>query len=46
MTPDRCRADWYHLADRTRAGSGARWVAGWSVGAGSAKLRQESAPPA
>ncbi|GAB3937674.1 alkaline phosphatase D family protein [Micromonospora vulcania] len=44
VTRQRCRMDWYHLADRTRAASASRWVAGWSVGAGSAKLRKESAP--
>jgi alkaline phosphatase D len=44
VTPQRCRADWYHLADRTRAGSSARWVSGWSVGTGSARLRQEPSP--
>ncbi|MEV7989382.1 alkaline phosphatase D family protein [Micromonospora sp. NPDC085948] len=46
VTRERCRMDWYHLADRTRAASTSRWVAGWSVGAGSAKLRKEGAPPA
>ncbi|MGI5521184.1 alkaline phosphatase D family protein [Micromonospora sp. CA-259024] len=44
VTRQRCRMDWYHLADRTRASSTSRWVAGWSVGAGSAKLRREAAP--
>jgi alkaline phosphatase D len=44
VTPQHCRMDWYHLADRTRAGSASRWVAGFSVGAGSAKLRRETAP--
>ncbi|NJP34010.1 alkaline phosphatase D family protein [Micromonospora thermarum] len=44
VTRQRCRMDWYHLADRTRAATGSRWVAGWSVGAGSARLRRESAP--
>ncbi|MFG1916833.1 alkaline phosphatase D family protein [Micromonospora sp. NPDC048898] len=44
VTRERCRMDWYHLADRTRAASTSRWVAGWSVGAGSAKLRKEGAP--
>ncbi|MEH1169011.1 alkaline phosphatase D family protein [Micromonospora sp. CPCC 205539] len=44
VTRQRCRMDWYHLADRTRAASTSRWVAGWSVGAGSAKLRKESTP--
>ena len=40
----RCRMDWYHVADRTRANTNARWVAGWSVGTGSSKIRRESAP--
>ncbi|MER7457696.1 alkaline phosphatase D family protein [Micromonospora sp. NPDC126480] len=44
VTRQRCRMDWYHLADRTRASSASRWVAGWSVTAGSAKLRREGAP--
>ncbi|WP_328417223.1 alkaline phosphatase D family protein [Micromonospora sp. NBC_00389] len=44
VTRQRCRMDWYHLADRTRAASTSRWVAGWSVGTGSAKLRKEVAP--
>ncbi|SCG53279.1 alkaline phosphatase D family protein [Micromonospora halophytica] len=44
VTPQRCRMDWYHLADRTRRDSASRWVSGFSVGAGSAKLRRESAP--
>jgi alkaline phosphatase D len=44
VTTSRCRMDWYHLADRTRASSGATWVAGWSVGRGSSRLRRESAP--
>jgi hypothetical protein len=39
----RCRMAWYHLADRTRANTTARWVAGWSVGTGSSKIRRESA---
>ncbi|GAB1692998.1 alkaline phosphatase D family protein [Krasilnikovia sp. M28-CT-15] len=46
VTTDRCRMDWYHLADRTRRDSATRWVAGWSVGAGSSKIRKESAPTA
>ncbi|WP_229401822.1 alkaline phosphatase D family protein [Micromonospora okii] len=46
VTRQRCRMDWYHLADRTRPGSAGRWVAGWSVGAGSSKLRRETAPQA
>ncbi len=44
VTPSRCRMDWYHLADRTRRASTARWVQGWSVGRGSARIRRESAP--
>ncbi|MET7835663.1 alkaline phosphatase D family protein [Micromonospora sediminicola] len=44
VTPQRCRMDWYHLADRTSSTSGSRWVAGWSVGAGSSRLRAETAP--
>ncbi|MFJ8689466.1 alkaline phosphatase D family protein [Micromonospora wenchangensis] len=44
VTPQRCRMDWYHLVDRTRADSASRWAAGFSVGAGSAKLRREDAP--
>ncbi|MFY1669438.1 alkaline phosphatase D family protein [Plantactinospora sp. WMMB334] len=44
VTPQHCRMDWYHLTDRTRAESGSRWVAGWSVGSGSSRLRQESTP--
>lgn len=44
VTPQRCRMDWYHLADRTSATSGSSWVAGWSVAAGSSRLRQEYAP--
>jgi alkaline phosphatase/alkaline phosphatase D len=44
LSPSRCRMDWYHLADRTSAGSGSSWVAGWSVGRGSSRLRRESAP--
>ncbi len=44
LTTARCRMDWYHLADRTRRDSTARWVAGWSVGAGSSRLRSEPAP--
>ncbi|WBB68965.1 alkaline phosphatase D family protein [Micromonospora sp. WMMD812] len=44
VTRDRCRMDWYHLADRTRATTSSRWVAGWSVGTGSAKLRRETTP--
>jgi alkaline phosphatase/alkaline phosphatase D len=43
LTTQRCRMDWYHLADRTRRDTAARWVAGWSVAAGSAKLRKEAA---
>ena len=44
VTTDRCRMDWYHLADRTRPDSAARWVAGWSVGTGSSRIRKEPAP--
>ncbi|MEV0941302.1 alkaline phosphatase D family protein [Micromonospora wenchangensis] len=44
VTPQRCRMDWYHLVDRTRPDSASRWAAGFSVGAGSAKLRREDAP--
>ena len=43
VTPQRCRMDWYHLADRTDVSSGTRWVAGYSVASGSSKLRRESA---
>jgi alkaline phosphatase/alkaline phosphatase D len=46
LTAQRCRMDWYRLVDRTRRDSGVRWVTGWSVGAGSSKLRRESAPTA
>ncbi|WP_320064339.1 alkaline phosphatase D family protein [Micromonospora sp. RTGN7] len=46
VTRQRCRMDWYHLADRTRPNSASRWAAGWSVGVGSSVLRQEAAPPA
>jgi alkaline phosphatase/alkaline phosphatase D len=45
VTRSRCRMDWYHLADRTRRDSAARWVQGWSVGRGSAKLRRETGAP-
>jgi alkaline phosphatase/alkaline phosphatase D len=38
--------DWYHLADRTKKDSAAKWVQGWSVGSGSSKIRKESAPQA
>jgi alkaline phosphatase D len=44
VTPQRCRMDWYHLVDRTRADSGAGWVNGWSVPVGSSRLRQEGRP--
>lgn len=44
VTPQRCRMDWYHLADRTQPDSASRWVAGWSVGIGSSRLRRESSP--
>ena len=46
VTTARCRMDWYHLADRTRQNSAARWVQGWSVGRGSSRIRRESAPAA
>ncbi|WP_343450722.1 alkaline phosphatase D family protein [Micromonospora oryzae] len=46
VTRQACRMDWYHLADRTRPGSASRWVAGWSVAAGSSTLRREAAPQA
>ncbi|MGW0433641.1 alkaline phosphatase D family protein [Micromonospora sp. NPDC003197] len=42
VTAQHCRMDWYHLSDRTSPTSSSRWVAGWSVGAGSSKLRKES----
>jgi alkaline phosphatase D len=44
ITAARCRMDWYHLADRTKKDSAAKWVQGWSVGRGSAKIRKEGAP--
>ncbi|WP_199517173.1 alkaline phosphatase D family protein [Nucisporomicrobium flavum] len=44
VTTDRCRMDWFHLADRTKRDTAARWVAGWSVGTGSSRIRQEPAP--
>jgi alkaline phosphatase D len=44
VTASRCRMDWYHLADRTKKDSAVRWVQGWSVGAGSARIRKESSP--
>ncbi|WP_250007810.1 alkaline phosphatase [Actinoplanes sp. M2I2] len=44
VTTTRCRMDWYHLADRTKRDTSARWVQGWSVGRGSSKIRKESAP--
>jgi alkaline phosphatase D len=46
LTPARARMDWYHLRDRTSPTTSARWAAGWSVAAGSARLRKESGPPA
>jgi alkaline phosphatase/alkaline phosphatase D len=46
VTSSRCRMDWYHLADRTRRDTAARWVQGWSVGRGSSRIRRESAPAA
>jgi alkaline phosphatase D len=44
LTPARARMDWYHLRDRTSPTTSARWAAGWSVAAGSARLRRESGP--
>jgi alkaline phosphatase D len=44
VTTSRCRMDWYHLADRTKQDSAAKWVQGWSVGRGSSRIRKESAP--
>lgn len=44
VTTSRCRMDWYHLADRTKKDSTAKWVQGWSVGTGSSKIRKESSP--
>ncbi|WBB90751.1 alkaline phosphatase D family protein [Verrucosispora sp. WMMC514] len=44
VTRQRCRMDWYHLSDRTRRASATRWVAGWSVGAGSSTLHRETTP--
>jgi alkaline phosphatase/alkaline phosphatase D len=44
VTASRCRMDWYHLADRTKQNSAAKWVQGWSVGRGSSKIRKEPAP--
>jgi alkaline phosphatase D len=44
LTAERCRMDWYHLADRTRRDSTSHWVAGFSVAAGSSRLRAETAP--
>jgi len=44
LTPTRARMDWYHLRDRTSPTTSARWAAGWSVAAGSARLRKESGP--
>ncbi|MDM4719358.1 alkaline phosphatase D family protein [Micromonospora sp. WMMA1363] len=44
VTKQQCRMDWYHLADRTKRVTSSRWVAGWSVAAGSAKLHKESSP--
>lgn len=32
------------IPDRTSAASTSQWVAGWSVGAGSSRLRAECAP--
>jgi alkaline phosphatase/alkaline phosphatase D len=44
VTTSRCRMDWFHLADRTRRDTPARWVQGWSVGRGSSRIRRESRP--
>ncbi|ABP54841.1 alkaline phosphatase D family protein [Salinispora tropica] len=44
VTPQQCRMDWFHLVDRTQSSTGSRFVTGWSVTAGSARLRRESAP--
>jgi alkaline phosphatase/alkaline phosphatase D len=44
ITASRCRMDWYHLADRTKKDSPAKWVQGWSVALGSSKIKNESAP--
>ncbi|MEV4706869.1 alkaline phosphatase D family protein [Actinoplanes sp. NPDC049316] len=44
VTRDRCRMDWYFLADRTKPDTAARWVTGWSVGTGSSRIRKEPAP--
>ncbi|MCY1142405.1 alkaline phosphatase D family protein [Actinoplanes sp. Pm04-4] len=44
VTTARCRMDWYHLADRTKRDTTAKWVQGWSVARGSSKIRKESAP--
>ncbi|WP_027660369.1 alkaline phosphatase D family protein [Salinispora fenicalii] len=44
VTPQQCRMDWFHLVDRTQSSTDSRFVTGWSVTAGSSRLRQESAP--
>jgi alkaline phosphatase D len=44
VTPQRCRMDWYHLRDRTRANTTAGWAAGWSVLPGSSRLHEEGPP--
>ncbi|MFY1631831.1 alkaline phosphatase D family protein [Solwaraspora sp. WMMB335] len=44
VTAERCRMDWYHLADRADAGSTETWVAGWSVAAGATQLHREDTP--
>ncbi|MEV6596097.1 alkaline phosphatase D family protein [Actinoplanes sp. NPDC051346] len=44
VTAERCRMDWYFLADRTKRDTPSKWATGWSVGAGSSKIRKESAP--
>jgi alkaline phosphatase/alkaline phosphatase D len=46
VTAGACRMDWYHLANRTVRTSTARWVNGWSVAAGSSRLRRHSGPSA
>jgi alkaline phosphatase/alkaline phosphatase D len=46
VTAGACRMDWYHLANRTSRTSTARWVNGWSVPAGSSRLRRHAGPSA
>jgi alkaline phosphatase/alkaline phosphatase D len=43
VTPDRCRMDWYFVADRTRPDSTAYLAKSFSVGSGVARLREERA---